>query len=719
MSYLKEFISKIQKIDYPGFLTLWEEYCNGDQLDADELIAILDNLRKSEMGPNLGRHIERILPLWETCQDPEKSFKVLRGLLDVQYAFSDVMADAAMKMIEARFGQASQFQEKLKLVGLKTKDKIQGCIRNFELLDHLSKGNFVLHGSGWGVGEVLDISFLREEFSVEFELVAGKKTLSFSTAYKTLEPISKEHILAMRFSKPDELELFAKKDPVVFMKKFLVELGPKTASEIKDELCDLVIPQDEWVKWWQQTRAKLKKDAMIECPEELKQCFKLRLEELTYEERLKKILSALQGELLETIDAVYSFFRDFPDAYKSPVVVSLAKKALEHFLDQGHLRTSEELMIYMLLDDLGEADKQQKLEELIKSYQDLVPIFEQIPIISLKKRALVLIRALRPDWKMLFELLLMHINYHPLRDYLFGELSHEGSHEGLHQFVQKLMAHPYEAPDAFIWLFEKGAEDHDFCRQYQLTLPLLFQGLLILLSRVEVLSTQKNSAKKILSFMMDDKFALVRQVMKEASIADLKEILLLCSKCQSFSDHELKIFQSLAEVAEPSLAKVVQEGLMGDDPHVIWCTQEGYIKMQKRVHHIATVETVDNAKEIETARGHGDLRENAEFKAALERRDRLQGELKLLSDQLSLARVISKDDIVSGKVGVGCVVKCKNTHNQEISYKILGPWEADSDRHILSYQSKLAQTLAGKVKGDKFQVQGEEFTITHIGSYLD
>ena len=45
MSYLNEFVAKIQKIDYPGFLTLWEEYCNSDQLDADELIAILDFLR--------------------------------------------------------------------------------------------------------------------------------------------------------------------------------------------------------------------------------------------------------------------------------------------------------------------------------------------------------------------------------------------------------------------------------------------------------------------------------------------------------------------------------------------------------------------------------------------------------------------------------------------------------------------------------------------------
>ena len=54
-----------------------------------------------------------------------------------------------------------------------------------------------------------------------------------------------------------------------------------------------------------------------------------------------------------------------------------------------------------------------------------------------------------------------------------------------------------------------------------------------------------------------------------------------------------------------------------------------------------------------------------------------------------------------------------------ISYTILGPWEADPDKAILSFQSKLAQTMKGLAIGDKFQFQGEEFTITSIRSYFE
>lgn len=719
MSYLNEFISKIQKIDYPGFLTLWEEYCNSDQLDADELIAILEVVRRSEMAANLGRHFERMLPLWETLTDPEKSYQVLKSLLDVQHASSEVMAAIALKTLEDRYGQTLKFQDKIKMVGLRGKDKIQGCIRNFELLNHFNKGNFVFHPTGWGVGEILDVSFLREEITVEFELVAGKKTLSFSTAYKTLDPISKQHILAMRFSQPDELEAIAKKDAVAFMKKFFEELGPKTASEIKDELCDLVIPSDDWTKWWQQTRAKLKKDAMIDCPDDLKMPFKLRKDEVTHEERLKKLIAQAKEHTADLINVFYSFFRDFPEASKNSSCINLVQSHLLNLLSQGHLSTSEEIMVYMILEDLGHHDKQAQLEALVKNEQDLVPVFGNITIISMKKRVLCMIKQLRHDWKMIFELLLIHIDYNPLREFVFEELHANGASIELHAFIKKLMTHPYDSPDAFLWLFTKGMENEVFLGEYLLTKPRLFEALLVLLSRIENSSTQKNLVKKIVALIMDDRFALVRDVMKGSSIAEVKEFILLSTKCHSFSEHEIKIFQSLAEVVYPALAKSTQKQSTAEENGVIWCTQEGFARMQKRVHHIATVETVENAKEIETARAHGDLRENAEFKAALERRDRLQQELKVLSDQLGQARVISKDDIILDQVGVGCVVECVNSSGQKTTYKILGPWEADPDKKILSYQSKLAQAISGKVKGDSFKFQDEELIITDIKGYLD
>ncbi len=176
----------------------------------------------------------------------------------------------------------------------------------------------------------------------------------------------------------------------------------------------------------------------------------------------------------------------------------------------------------------------------------------------------------------------------------------------------------------------------------------------------------------------------------------------------------------MGEVVHPSLARLRKDKEQGDEEEdILWSTQEGYQRTQLRIQQIATVETVNNAREIETARAHGDLRENAEFKAALERRARLQSELKFLSDQIARARVLTKADVLADEVGIGAVVHCKDSKGEHLKYTLLGPWDADPEKRILSFQSKLAQAMKGKSVGEKFDFQGEKFTITDIDNYFD
>ena len=97
---------------------------------------------------------------------------------------------------------------------------------------------------------------------------------------------------------------------------------------------------------------------------------------------------------------------------------------------------------------------------------------------------------------------------------------------------------------------------------------------------------------------------------------------------------------------------------------MIWTTQEGYEKVQKQIKHIAEHEVVENAKEIAEARGHGDLKENSEYKFAQEKRARLQAELKMLSKQFQKARVIAPDDVVKGEGSIGSIVQLEGKDGQ-------------------------------------------------------
>ena len=134
---------------------------------------------------------------------------------------------------------------------------------------------------------------------------------------------------------------------------------------------------------------------------------------------------------------------------------------------------------------------------------------------------------------------------------------------------------------------------------------------------------------------------------------------------------------------------------------------------------VGTVEIVENAREIEAARALGDLRENSEYKFALEKRSRLQAELKMLSDQLSRSRLITPDDISPDEIGVGSVIELQDSKKKKISYTILGPWDADPDSCVLSFQSKLAQELCGHKAGDVVKFKDEDYKILSVRSYLD
>lgn len=720
MSYLKEFKSHISHRDYPSFLKLWEEYCSGDELDAEEACEILRAVKQSDIADPVGRHVEKIIPLWQTLHESPFSHELIRLVVDIATTNHESLSTIAFDTLKKRYGDDPHFNDKIRLVGLRGKEKFQGAISNYELLSHMNKGNYVFHSGGWGVGEILDVSLVREQLVLEFDCIPGKKELSFSTAFKTLTPLQPDHFLALRFGSPDALEAQAKKDPVEIIRKLLKDLGPKTAQEIKMELCDLVIPEAEWSRWWQSTRSKLRKDTLISIPEDLREPFCLRGAALSHEDRLKNLLEK-KLDVDALIQTIYSFLRDFPETLKSSEFkTGLTAKLSEVLSHHKDLSPAQAIQTRLLLQDVGNEKEAETASRLIQEAESIESLLNATDILSFKKRILSEVRKQRSGWKALFLDLLLTADQSSLRDYVLSELLAAKADEEVNAKLRDLYTHPARHPEAFLWYFQK--------LQTQKTLPFsdkqgkmrFFEGLLILLSGIENKPDAKEMVKKIHSLLSEERYALIRQTMQNASIEEVKECLLLVSKSHSLSDHDQKIFHSLAEVVYPSLAKQKKKYDTDSETEnsVIWTTQEGFEKLQKRIQHIATVETVANAQEIEVARSHGDLRENAEFKAALEKRDRLQSELKLLSEQLKRARVITHQDISTKEVGIGTTVDCTNTKGEKVAYTLLGPWDANPDKNILSFQSKLAQTIKGKVVGDTFTMQSEELTITAIRSYL-
>ena len=134
-------------------------------------------------------------------------------------------------------------------------------------------------------------------------------------------------------------------------------------------------------------------------------------------------------------------------------------------------------------------------------------------------------------------------------------------------------------------------------------------------------------------------------------------------------------------------------------------TPEGHARLTAELKRLKSVERPAVIKAIAAAREHGDLSENAEYHAARERQGFIEGRVMELEDKLSRAEVIDISRLSGTKVTFGARVKLVDEETEEeASYQVVGPEEADIQQGLLSIQSPLAQAILGKEAGDSVEV---------------
>jgi transcription elongation factor GreA len=129
-------------------------------------------------------------------------------------------------------------------------------------------------------------------------------------------------------------------------------------------------------------------------------------------------------------------------------------------------------------------------------------------------------------------------------------------------------------------------------------------------------------------------------------------------------------------------------------------TQSGYEKIQEEVKQLKSVERPKIVKEIEIARAHGDLSENAEYHAAKEKQGHIEGRIATLEDKFARAQVIDPSGQSTDAVRFGLTVDLEDAETgEEFTYTILGEDEADVANGSISISSPIARALLGKAVG--------------------
>ena len=135
-------------------------------------------------------------------------------------------------------------------------------------------------------------------------------------------------------------------------------------------------------------------------------------------------------------------------------------------------------------------------------------------------------------------------------------------------------------------------------------------------------------------------------------------------------------------------------------------TTKGYQFLVEELKRLQSVERPKKMREIEEARDHGDISENAEFHAAKERQSLLDLQIRDIEDKVERAQVIEVSKLSGDKVVFGATVALTDGDTgDKVIYQIVGDHEAEPKNGKISISSPVARALIGKSEGDEVQVR--------------
>ena len=126
-------------------------------------------------------------------------------------------------------------------------------------------------------------------------------------------------------------------------------------------------------------------------------------------------------------------------------------------------------------------------------------------------------------------------------------------------------------------------------------------------------------------------------------------------------------------------------------------TNDGYKMLQNELNKLKTTERPEVIEAIAEARGHGDLKENAEYHAAREKQGFIEARIAILEDQLSRAQIVDMSDLNPESIRFGAWVHLQDEETGESKkFRIVGDLEANINENKVSISSPIARALLGK-----------------------
>ncbi len=567
-----------------------------------------------------------------------------------------------------------------------------------EKLIGFQPGAMVL-AKAWGLGIVRKVDYFYRRVTVDFKMKRGHQ-FAYAAAVDMLESAPEDHILVINAADPGRVEKMLKDEPGAFVKAVLRSYGDMTITKLED-VCvqNGFIKAAGWKSFWEKARAELRKDKLVDIPVKRTDPISLRASVEDYGDGW---LTAFSHETDPKL--ILAGVREYVAQGKFKIADDETKRKIEErlaFAVTAARKVDDALYARLAcaVTELGFATPSAaEMREYLWERKRFVTAAAELPAREVGE----FLAFLAVDDQAKDRI------YKAIPEFCYAavvEIAERfGEDENCRKAVGALLKEP-KAPATLVTLvsgkYEKFMEWCELPSQLTVLTHAVALGegrqsgeTLKMQNIVRRLFADRNWLEKMLKLLSADDRALFFERF-QASIA-----------WDHATHHAIVVrMTKIAPELEPRMVKAEKKR-----EYARITSPRSYEERQREYFKLINEEMPANVKRIEFAKSYGDLSENAEYQYAKDEQRVLMQKQTVMQAELDAVKAGDFSDATTDEVmpGVEVVVEAKDGERR---YVILGEWDNDLERGIISSQTKVAKNLMGKKVGDKFELPDAEGSV--------
>lgn len=605
------------------------------------------------------------------------------------------------------------------------------AINDFEKHIAFDVKSFVYHRA-WGVGIIRKVE--NDTLTINFGSKAGIKEMSLKMAVSALTPLAKDHIWVLKAKnyvvvngEKVELAKRVKEDKEWALRTIIKSFGNSCDfKKIKAELVPSILKESEWTSWNTAAKKILETNSTFGVnPNDISQ-YIVREHEISIEEKLANEFKA-QKAFFARIDILMKYMNREETDKTSELFAEMFNyfAAFVKTFDSsdGTIKVTEQIVAsYLVVQNVAAVNKHfantskstfQAIYDKIEDPREMYELLKDTKNTSLRHDFLMNIKLL-PNWADEYIRLFPTV--------LSGDMLTTLINSGFTEKVQKLASACFENCRDFryavLFLFENCQNDEWFksCGiPYERQLITLIQLIELTFREINnhVNSTENKKINKKATDLLFEHDALVNYMFSNDEQTVNRMYTLINDLADIDPSYKAQLRIKIIEKYPDFKFHVTEE--KASQPKGMLVTAKKLEEKKALLEKIQTVDIPENAREISEARAQGDLKENAEYKAAKEHQHWLNEQATKLQAELNRAVIFDPTTITTAMISFATVVTLHNNDtNADETYTILGPWESDPDNNVVSYMAPFGNAIMDKKVGEavKFSINDHQYSYT-------